>query len=50
MTEPRTDRLTLRPWRESDLDPWAAMNADPAAPEGPLRPNVLYRIARDARG
>ncbi|MBC9714989.1 GNAT family N-acetyltransferase [Streptomyces sp. TRM66268-LWL] len=24
-----TDRLLLRPWRESDLEPWAAMNADP---------------------
>ncbi|WP_116246221.1 GNAT family N-acetyltransferase [Nocardiopsis sp. FIRDI 009] len=29
MTELRTDRLVLRPWRESDLEPWAAMNADP---------------------
>ncbi|QLE75589.1 GNAT family N-acetyltransferase [Streptomyces rectiverticillatus] len=25
----RTDRLVLRAWQESDLDPWAAMNADP---------------------
>ncbi|WP_042386147.1 GNAT family N-acetyltransferase [Streptacidiphilus melanogenes] len=25
----RTDRLLLRPWRETDLAPWAAMNADP---------------------
>jgi RimJ/RimL family protein N-acetyltransferase len=24
-----TDRLILRDWRDSDLDPWAAMNADP---------------------
>lgn len=24
-----TDRLRLRPWRESDLEPFAAMNADP---------------------
>src|SRR5436305_2115831 len=24
-----TPRLTLRPWRESDLAPFAAMNADP---------------------
>ncbi|MEU3509442.1 GNAT family N-acetyltransferase [Streptomyces longwoodensis] len=29
MTELRTDRLVLRRWRESDLAPWAAMNADP---------------------
>ncbi|CAL9342225.1 GNAT family N-acetyltransferase [Streptomyces sp. MPA0124] len=25
----RTERLVLRDWRASDLDPWAAMNADP---------------------
>jgi RimJ/RimL family protein N-acetyltransferase len=25
----RTDRLVLREWRESDLGPWAEMNADP---------------------
>jgi RimJ/RimL family protein N-acetyltransferase len=25
----RTDRLTLRSWRESDIEPWAEMNADP---------------------
>src|ERR1700735_2968165 len=29
MPDLRTDRLTLRPWRESDVQPWAAMNADP---------------------
>jgi RimJ/RimL family protein N-acetyltransferase len=29
MTELRTERLLLRQWRDSDLDPWAAMNADP---------------------
>ncbi|MEU3074582.1 GNAT family N-acetyltransferase [Streptomyces laurentii] len=28
MTELRTERLLLRRWRESDLEPWAAMNAD----------------------
>jgi RimJ/RimL family protein N-acetyltransferase len=33
MTELRTDRLLLRPWRESDLAPWAAMNADPQVRE-----------------
>ncbi|MEV7176022.1 GNAT family N-acetyltransferase [Kitasatospora sp. NPDC093679] len=33
MTELHTARLTLRPWRESDLAPWAAMNADPAVRE-----------------
>ncbi|MEU6315579.1 GNAT family N-acetyltransferase [Streptomyces sp. NPDC047014] len=29
MTELRTDRLLLRRWRDSDLGPWAEMNADP---------------------
>ncbi|WP_327285964.1 MULTISPECIES: GNAT family N-acetyltransferase [unclassified Streptomyces] len=33
MSELRTDRLLLRPWRESDLEPWAAMNADPEVRE-----------------
>ena len=38
MPELRTDRLLLRRWRESDLEPWAAMNADPDVREhlGPL--------------
>jgi len=26
---PETDRLILRPFRDEDRDPWAAMNADP---------------------
>jgi RimJ/RimL family protein N-acetyltransferase len=29
MDELRTERLVLRRWRDSDLEPWAAMNADP---------------------
>lgn len=29
MTELRTARLLLRPWREKDRDPFAALNADP---------------------
>ncbi|MFG2332490.1 GNAT family N-acetyltransferase [Streptomyces sp. NPDC048604] len=33
MTELRTDRLRLRRWRDSDLEPWAAMNADPEVRE-----------------
>jgi RimJ/RimL family protein N-acetyltransferase len=33
MTELRTGRLLLRPWRTSDLEPWAAMNADPEVRE-----------------
>ncbi|MCD9152960.1 GNAT family N-acetyltransferase [Aeromicrobium duanguangcaii] len=39
MIEIRTARLLLRPWRASDLAPWAAMNADPEVREhlgGPL--------------
>jgi RimJ/RimL family protein N-acetyltransferase len=28
MPELHTDRLVLRRWRESDLEPWAIMNAD----------------------
>jgi len=31
--ELRTTRLLLRRWRENDLDPFAAMNADPAVME-----------------
>lgn len=33
MTELRTARLLLRQWRDADLDPWAAMNADPQVRE-----------------
>ncbi|GGW56267.1 N-acetyltransferase [Streptomyces galilaeus] len=33
MAELRTDRLLLRRWRDSDLEPWAAMNADPEVRE-----------------
>jgi RimJ/RimL family protein N-acetyltransferase len=33
MSELRTDRLLLRHWRESDLVPWAALNADPEVRE-----------------
>lgn len=39
MTELRTRRLLLRQWRESDHEPFAALNADPAVMEhfpGPL--------------
>jgi RimJ/RimL family protein N-acetyltransferase len=33
MFEIKSERLVLRDWRESDLSPWAAMNADPAVRE-----------------
>ncbi|MET7451697.1 GNAT family N-acetyltransferase [Streptomyces sp. NPDC005574] len=33
MSALRTERLVLRPWRDSDLAPWAALNADPEVRE-----------------
>ena len=42
MTELRTDRLALRRWRGSDLEPWAAMNADPE-----VREHLGDRLARE---
>lgn len=33
MTDLSTDRLVLRQWRESDREPFAALNADPAVME-----------------
>ncbi|QPL96343.1 GNAT family N-acetyltransferase [Streptomyces clavuligerus] len=33
MPDLRTDRLLLRAWRDSDLGPWAALNADPEVRE-----------------
>jgi RimJ/RimL family protein N-acetyltransferase len=33
MTELTTDRLLLRQWRDSDREPFAALNADPAVME-----------------
>ncbi|WP_037614639.1 GNAT family N-acetyltransferase [Streptomyces aureus] len=33
MAELCTDRLLLRRWRDADLGPWAAMNADPEVRE-----------------
>lgn len=50
MTELRTGRLILRQWRDDDLDPWAAMNADPHVREflgGPLtRAESLASMSR----
>lgn len=42
----RTERLVLREWRESDRDPWAALNADPVVMEH--FPATLDRAAADA--
>ncbi|MFD0020745.1 GNAT family N-acetyltransferase [Streptomyces sp. NPDC058382] len=33
MAELHTDRLVLRRWQDSDLEPWAVMNADPEVRE-----------------
>lgn len=41
-----TDRLLLRPWRETDLEPFAAMNADPEVMR--FFPRRLDREASDA--
>jgi RimJ/RimL family protein N-acetyltransferase len=41
MTELNTPRLLLRQWRDADLDPWAALNADPDVRE--YFPTVLTR-------
>jgi ribosomal-protein-alanine N-acetyltransferase len=46
VTELRTDRLLLRQWRESDLEPFAAMNADPEVMR--FFPRRLDRAASDA--
>ncbi|QEX15085.1 N-acetyltransferase [Hypericibacter terrae] len=41
-----TTRLRLRPWREADLAPFAAINADPVVMEH--FPSVLERASSDA--
>ncbi len=42
----RTERLLLRPWRDEDLAPFAAMNADPRVRE--YFPSCLTRAESDA--
>jgi RimJ/RimL family protein N-acetyltransferase len=42
----RTERLILRPWRDEDLGPFAALNADPAVMEH--FPSLLTRSQSDA--
>ncbi len=42
----RTERLLLRPWRDEDLAPFAALNADPAVREH--FPSILSRGESDA--
>lgn len=46
MVDLRTDRLLLRQWRETDLQPFAALNADPAVMEH--FPAPLERAQSDA--
>ncbi|WP_010582349.1 GNAT family N-acetyltransferase [Schlesneria paludicola] len=41
-----TDRLLLRPWRDSDREPFAALNADPAVME--FFPAMLSHAESDA--
>jgi RimJ/RimL family protein N-acetyltransferase len=41
-----TERLILRPWRDDDLEPFAALNRDPAVME--FFPSVLDREQSDA--
>ena len=42
-----TARLRLRPWRDADLEPFAALNADPRVME--FFPNLLSREESDVR-
>jgi ribosomal-protein-alanine N-acetyltransferase len=42
----RTERLILRPWRDDDVEPFAALNADPVVMEH--FPAVLDRAQSDA--
>lgn len=44
--EPSTPRLVMRQWRESDREPFAALNADPAVME--FFPSVISRANSDA--
>jgi len=46
MTVLKTKRLVLRPWKESDLEPFARLNADPRVME--FFPAVLSREESDA--
>jgi len=46
MTTLTTERLILRPWRDGDLAPFAAMNADPRVMEH--FPKPLARVESDA--
>jgi RimJ/RimL family protein N-acetyltransferase len=47
MVEINTGRLVLRHWRDCDLAPWAAMNADPAVREF-LGPPLTFAQSADS--
>lgn len=49
MVEINTERLVLRDWRESDLAPWAAMNADPEVREHLGPPLTAEQATASAR-
>jgi RimJ/RimL family protein N-acetyltransferase len=44
-----TERLKLRPWRDEDLEPWAAMNADPRVREFFVNTLTFDESARQMR-
>jgi RimJ/RimL family protein N-acetyltransferase len=46
VAEPRTERLLLRQWDESDLEPFAALNSDPETMR--YFPSMLNREQSDA--
>ena len=46
IAELTTERLLLRGWRETDREPWAAMNADPQVRR--FFPGTLSRVESDA--
>jgi ribosomal-protein-alanine N-acetyltransferase len=46
VTVPETERLIMRAWREDDLEPFAALNADPIVME--FFPSTLTRQESDA--
>jgi RimJ/RimL family protein N-acetyltransferase len=50
MVEINTDRLVLRDWRDSDLSPWVAMNADPQVREHLGPPLTAEQAAASVRG
>ena len=42
--ELRTERLLLREWRDEDLDPFAALNADPEIGRASCRERVYSSV------